>query len=315
MSEARDQRNAPIYNNQREKISAKPPPTHIMSDPNLLAETEWRPPSPNLVTDPEPNANIEGEEEDEGPVEDLLEMIEIPKGLIISDPDEQLSQSQILREIVGNTMENAARIDDFNQRPVQDVRLKELKNLAEKEKDTAIKLLNHRNRIVIDEEFLLPIGEGKLALETETTMLDYLLMVGNGIGLSAMLPKRTTVVEFSFDVDLRRPRRAFGGKHGMVGFDTKGRMLYVGKCRSESVFIAMAPKTFARRRDQRCAAGYSSGASQMPRRHYRQVVLMLLHFLANIKDRSYVNFGDDSELFAVDLDCEAINWKCVSTAM
>lgn len=240
-------------------------------------------------------------------------MTEIPDNFMI-DPDERLSQRAIMSEIVGNTMETSDRVDEFNKKTVHPIRLKTLKRIAEgKDDEQALLTLCKRSRIVIDDEFLLSFGEGKVLINRDKTKLDYTLVVGNGIGLGAMLPKTANAVEFSFELDLHNPRSAFNGKHGMVGFDTKGRMLYVGKCMSDRVFIAMAPKTFARRTEPRCAAGYSSGPSQMSRRRYRQVVLMMLHFLTKIRERSYM--FHQPNIYNYDLDAEEIWWPGVSTAM
>jgi hypothetical protein len=160
--------------------------------------------------------------------------------------------------------------------------------------------------------FQLKVGTGKVMLEMENTMLDYMLVVGNRIGLSAMLPNTANALQFTFDMDLKKPRKAFKGKHGMVGFDTRGRMLYIGQSRGEDIFLAMAPKTFLKRTEQRCASGYSSGPSQMSRRHARQVILMVIHFLGKIEALSYVSYLDPYEQ---DLDCDNKEWEQLNSAL
>lgn len=241
-------------------------------------------------------------------------MTQIPESLT-SDPDDRLSQAAILSELVGNQMKYTSQtmIDVFNGREVRTVPLKKLKKIAKTENaEEAANMLSRRSQIEIGEEFQLKVGTGKVMLEMENTMLDYMLVVGNRIGLSAMLPNTANALQFTFDMDLKKPRKAFKGKHGMVGFDTRGRMLYIGQSRGEDIFLAMAPKTFLKRTEQRCASGYSSGPSQMSRRHARQVILMVIHFLGKIEALSYVSYLDPYEQ---DLDCDNKEWEQLNSAL
>jgi hypothetical protein len=68
----------------------------------------------------------------------------------------------------------------------------------------------------------------------------------------------------------------------MLGFDPAGRMLYIGQCNNEDIFLAMAPNAFLNGYITPSPAGRSSGTSTMSARHYRQAIMMLVYFLAKI---------------------------------
>lgn len=85
----------------------------------------------------------------------------------------------------------------------------------------------------------------------------------------------------------------------MLGFDPAGAMLYLGRSNDEDVFLAMAPNDFLRRRTEPCPPGHSSGSPLMSKRHYRQMVMLLAHFLARVPQQGIFNVRD---VYDQDLD-------------
>lgn len=84
-------------------------------------------------------------------------------------------------------------------------------------------------------------------------------------------------------MDLYRPCKVFKGKHAMLGpFHPAGRMLYIGHCNDENVFLAMTPDNFLIGQFVHSGLGYSLGSSIMSTCHYRQIVLMVVHFLIEL---------------------------------
>lgn len=215
-------------------------------------------------------------------------------------------------EIISTSLRDAANIDDFNAMKPKPVRLSVLRRYFEDEDETAVDLLSRRHTIEIDEDFRVKTGTGSLKLVTENTMIDYHLTVANSIGLGSLFPNLANSPWFCLNLNLKMPYRNFKGKHAMVGFDTKGRMLYIGQCRNEDVFLAMAPNDFVSGRYQHCAAGHSSGSSVMSQRHYRQMVMMMAHFLAEIPTCGYSN---EVDVYEMDLNAEKPNWSVVTNVL
>ena len=100
-------------------------------------------------------------------------------------------------------------------------------------------------------------------------------------------------------MDLQKPYFAFKGKHAMLGFDPAGSMLYLGRSNDKDVFLAMAPNDFLRGRVKPCPPGHSSGSPVMSKCHYRQMMMMLAHFLAAVPQQEIFNVR---EVYKQDLD-------------
>jgi hypothetical protein len=143
-------------------------------------------------------------------------------------------------------------------------------------------------------------------------MIDYHLTVGSCIGLAALLPNTRSDHSFSFEMELQKPHTSFKPKHAMLGFDPAGSMLYIGRRLGDDVFLAMAPNLFLRGHTHPCAAGHSSGSSLMSRRHYRQVLMMVVYFLAQIPQLSFYNTGD---VYDQDLEYDKPYFDLVTNAL
>lgn len=217
-----------------------------------------------------------------------------------------------MNEILASSLRDAANIDVFNTMRPNPVKLSVLKKFFEDEDESAVDLLSHRHTIEIDEGFRVRPATGSMKLITDNCMIDYHLTVANSIGLGSLLPDAANSPWFCLNLNLTMPYRNFKGKHAMVGFDTKGRMLYIGQCRSEDVFLAMAPNDFVSGHYQHCAAGYFSGPSVMSQRHYRQMVMMMAHFLAEIPACGYSNQVD---VYEMDLNVPKPNWSLVTNVL
>ena len=74
----------------------------------------------------------------------------------------------------------------------------------------------------------------------------------------------------------------------------------------------MAPNKFLHGHMEMKPAGYSTGPSVMSWRHYRQIVMMLAHFLSLIPQLAYITNG---EVYDQDLECEKPRWSDVTNIM
>ncbi|SRR6266404_4382580 len=213
-------------------------------------------------------------------------------------------QAEVTNEEIYN--EPSLTGEDFSMENVYKLRLERLQTLYEDDDPRALNLLERRHSIVIDENYLLRVGTGQINIDTKKTMLDYHLTVANCIGLSPLLPNTMNSHNFLLQMDLQKPYREFKGKKGMVGIDTKGKMLYIGQANNEDIFIAMAPNEFLQRRtNTQSASGRPTGTSKMTTRHYRQIVMMFAHFLEKIHDRAFFNIHS---VYSQNLENEKPNW-------
>jgi len=242
---------------------------------------------------------------------DLVDIAPVSEAYL-AEPGDHVEQSTVLENIITTTLHDAADLDPFEEKSVYKLRLSKLQKLYENRDPQVVDLLLNRHKIVIDKHFRLEFGKREILLDTSQTMIDYQLVVANSIGFEILLPNAASDHRFCFNMDLKKPNKLFKGKHGMVGFDTKARMLYLGRANNEDVYLAMAPNEFLRGHSEMKPAGYSTGPSVMSRRHYRQIVMMLAHFLSLIPQLAYITNG---EVYDQDLEREKPRWSDMTNIM
>ena len=216
-----------------------------------------------------------------------------------------------MKEIIGTTL-YLRSAEEFYKNDARDLKLSRLKELYDKNDKNVLSLLTSRHKLVIDEEFKLQKGVGQIRMDTKSSNIDYHLTVGNCLGFSPLLPNAQSDMQFCFELDLKGQIREFKGKNAMLGFDPVGRMLYVGRCRSENVFLAMAPNEFLRGHFRPTRAGFSTGSSLMSRRHYRQVAMMLTHFLVAVRELPFIT---TESVYNLDLESEVPGFHTITDVL
>lgn len=259
----------------------------------------------NLISSPDIDAEVLKR------LNDPTDLSTVPEDLE-AEPQDAVDQSTILTGIVGTSRYEDTSEARFYAMPVNPVSLSKLKQLYEKKDKKAVDLLSGRHTVSIDDDLRIPLGTGRVNMNTDVTKIDYHLTVANGIGFSSILPNVRSDHRFSLDLNLKRATFAFKGKHAMLGFDPTGSMLFIGQCHGEDVFLAMAPNEFLRGHVGPFPPGRSSGSSVMSKRHYRQMVMMFAHFLAQIPNLSFQVYG---EVYQQDLNSETANFSMRTNAL
>ena len=231
---------------------------------------------------------------------------------LLADPGDALSQSSLLNEIRAASIRDTATLDAFNSLKPKPLYLDHLRHRYEDSDPNVVSYLSNRHFISIDNDLRVPVGSGQLHIATDVTMIDYHLTVAKNIGFASILPNSATNHRWQLELDLHKPNRPFKGKHALVGFDTKGRLLYVGSAINEDIFVAMAPNAFFRPNFSPDPPGHSSGPSQMTTRHYRQVVMMFAHFLTHIPERHFALWRS---VYDQDLSSPHHNWGNITSTM
>lgn len=226
--------------------------------------------------------------------------------------DDYLRQSEVLKEIIRTSMASSAGEKAFNETAKSTVKLSVLRRLYEMRDRNAMNLLSTRHSIEIDDQYRVLVGSGEIKLKCEKTTIDYHLTVANCMGIAALLPNTVSNHQFQFELDLKKPFKGFKPKHAMLGFDPAGRLLYVGRCSNEDVYIAMAPNSFLRGEDRPCAAGHTTGSPAMSTRHYRQMVMMIAYFLDRLPGHGYSN---RRSVYEQDLDSDKPRFDRVTNAL
>ena len=216
-----------------------------------------------------------------------------------------------MKEIIGATLTLPSTVEFHNMRP-RDLNLSRLKEFYTKKDKNVVSLLANRHNVIIDDDFKLKSGVGQIRMDTMSSMIDYHLTVGNCLGLSPLLPNVQSDPQFSFELDLKGQIREFKAKNAMLGFDPAGCMLYIGRCRNENVYLAMVPNEFLEGHFMPTRAGYASGPSLMSQRHYRQTVMMLAHFLAQVTELPFMN---NEPVYKLDLDSTVPDFHAITDVL
>lgn len=81
-----------------------------------------------------------------------------------------------------------------------------------------------------------------VSISTGPHYLDFVLYIGDGLGLDAVLPNTVTDHNWTLSVDLSKTQALWpDGKPTQLPYDTKGRMLHIGKRLDEYVWLSMVP--------------------------------------------------------------------------
>ena len=232
-----------------------------------------------------------------------MDIDDVQAGLLVSDP---LDQDDVQLGMYQGVTTGSAEEIPFETLRSQKIRLSRLRRYHEMNHEIKAQgLLTGRTAIDVDPEYIIKTSSGDVLCDMADNYLDYVCTVGNSIGLWAAIPNVAHDFTFVFTLDLSLPIREFPTKHGQIGFDTSGRMLFIGKSRSEDVFLALAPKTFIAGLDKECPAGSSSGDTRLSKAHYRCVAMAFAKGLSKLNNRGFtcvqpyqIELGGTNPMFA-----------------
>lgn len=202
--------------------------------------------------------------------------------------DDGYSQDDVLRDLFQGGIVPEKERDHFESLPVQAIQLSHLKDIyMKKQTSKAIHLLNIRSKIKIDRDMQILSDDKNIFWGLREHRLDYLLTVSAEIGLWAATTNLTVDHNYVLSIDLNKPYRDFRGKYGKLGFDPKGRFLFLGKSRNDDMWLAMAPWSFFEDSGEQIPAGHVTGDTQLTTKHYRMTIMFIAHLLSHLHDRGF----------------------------
>lgn len=160
--------------------------------------------------------------------------------------EQPANQDDILRVLFSGQSDMDDAIGNFHNLTPRKIALSQMRRLhSTKAIIKPMAMLSARNKIVIDPEFITDPLDPNLAWFLNKVYLDFYLAVPRDIGFATILPySEDAGVGYTFDLHLHQPHRKWKVKHGDIGFNPTGRMLYIGRCRDEEVWFAAAPLGF-----------------------------------------------------------------------
>ena len=233
----------------------------------------------------------------------------IPEVFMVDEDEEAVAQSMIMAAMVDNDRNRSAMQKRYDNMPLKMLKLSTLEGLYQaKDRNRAIELLDSRHEIEIDEDYQIPVDNERprRSMVVDKSAIDYQLTVANRMGLSALLLNAQSSHWYGFELNLASPYREFKGKHAMLGFDPRGKMLHIGRCNMEDVYLAMVPLKFFHGEIEEKRGKKKRESSVMSQRHYRQVVIMMAEFLEKATGGTYYLL---LSAYEQDLDAEDPKFK------
>lgn len=231
--------------------------------------------------------------------ENTLGPVDISVAPVGMESDYHVTQDELLMGIFQGSQAPIKERDLFENVPFASVRLSKMKDVFEKKQSLqAIRQLDSRSRIHLDSALTFRSDSNMLLWNMKQHHLDYLMTVSSVIGLWAAIPNVRSDHTFSFKLILDQPYRDYKDKYGKLGFDPKGRMLFIGQCRNDNVWLAFCPWATLDKVADDVEAGYCTGDTRLSTAHYRMIIMFLAKALCSLSDHGFTLAAD----YNTDLD-------------
>ena len=164
-------------------------------------------------------------------------------------PDDAYPQRLVDDAVMRSVRADADNLDfenNFLAKPLKDLSLSTLRRLyVNRQSVRAIRLLQDRRRLVVDDDFLLRVHDERVVPSVHGHYVDYILCLGARLGLDAVLPSSTVAVDHTWNADITfsKPFKLWPDTHTKLPFSTARRMLYIGSRRQEDVWLAFPPRS------------------------------------------------------------------------
>ncbi|KAI6008939.1 hypothetical protein BKA83DRAFT_4134020 [Pisolithus microcarpus] len=176
-------------------------------------------------------------------------------------------------------------VDKFKASAVKAVRLSTLRYMQENKRAmSAIGLLRRRHRLEVDQEYVVDVHGANMVARVAPHYLDFLLYVGSRRGMDAALPNVDVDHTWGAKLQLNLGHRQWPGSHGgALGFDPKGRMMFIGKRMQEQLWIAMLPNEYLSGREGRRVREMEGSTRAVSTMHKYMLIMFLAYVLDEMR--------------------------------
>lgn len=207
----------------------------------------------------------------------------------LEDSDSPASQSDLHEATLTNApYDRTGDEDNFYQQPriTRDLSFME-GTFSRGNRRTAMEILAKRHEIEWrNSEYHVRADDPMLTWQVDQHYIDMTICVARGLGLRMLLPN-TRDHDFSFDFDFRQKHIRFSAKFAKLGFDPKASFLWIGRSRSEDVFIAWAPNdtVYTESSDDTNTGRASDGSTRLNDKHYFITVMLFAFMIKKLGHR------------------------------
>lgn len=227
---------------------------------------------------------------DEGEHDAPFDATEVPLTLEAADaPNQQTVEVAIYDHNDGQHVDHVAL---FHMGRVKTVGFSTLRKLwADGNAKGAMRLLSTRHQLDIERQHRLDVEDPDTSIGVGPHYLDFVMYVGDGPGLDAVLPHTSTDHTWRLSLNFSTMQQLWpNGRATRLPFDTRGRMMYVGRRLEEHVWLSMVPNEWLTS-DRPNAAGVwprlNAQTSAMASKHALMLVMFMAHAFSTLRVRDF----------------------------
>ncbi len=239
--------------------------------------------------------NREEDNDEDGPL-DIAELTDVMQ----THPHDGISDQEIVEAMLRTQMGNEGD-EEYNRLKKVTISLSTLKTIYNTKSITrALSILRNQTTILIDDDSTINIQTSDRVLwQFNVNRMDFFMTVSSTVGLWAAIPNRQTVRNYAFNLILNRPNKKFKFKHGKLGFNPKGSILFIGKSGNEDVWVGMCPNdVFSGTSTDSEIEGGAKIDTRMSSSHYKILVIFFAFCLSKESRLSFTcsNSGYDFDI-------------------
>lgn len=202
----------------------------------------------------------------------------VPDTLLADDP---IDQSSILNSVTSPNTPTGYSLEDYERVPVTPVRASVLRDMYEARRtNRALKTLQQKTKLNIDDNLRHYSDDPDLHWTADSHFVDHMLVVPSLGGFQAIIPTDSSDHRYVFQLDFSRRNWAFPSRdRAELGFDSTGRMLHIGQCRGDNVWLGWVPRNCAGKNIAPEDVTLSGPSTRMAPAHARFTIALLAYLL------------------------------------
>src|SRR5262245_24611294 len=204
----------------------------------------------------------------------------------VLEEDDSLNQ-QVVYASVCDAPDDDPTMKRYEDLPEYTMDLRRLKTIYDNgDERMAMSLLHKRVNLRIDASERARMDDGRYAYSCSKAYLDFLMIVGDGMGLHMFIPQSVGNTGFELTLRIDLQVKEFHVKHGNLGFDPTGCMMCVAIMDNEDLWIGMAPPTYFEDVESTFDMNQRHGDTRLSLAHHRQMVAYILKIVQELPDMS-----------------------------
>ncbi|KAI5993850.1 hypothetical protein EDC04DRAFT_2910694 [Pisolithus marmoratus] len=189
---------------------------------------------------------VEDEEQlvDEGEHDVPFNVADVPQQLVTADAHAQRDVHLGLYE--QQPASGRDHVTKFKASGVKGMRMSTLQSMHDNKRAmAAVGLLRQRHRITMDGEYTVDVNGTNMVARVGPHYLDYVLYVGSRRGMDAAIPRLEVDHHWNAKLQLNLSTRLWPDTQmRALPFNPEGRMMALGTCMDEQLWLAMAPNMY-----------------------------------------------------------------------